>query len=101
MSAVQDIADLRISTVDDNIVELNESLIVQIGRITSNRPVKIVEPNSTTILIIDNDGKHCSYLCKIILLQFIFYHPISIESRYSLNYYAVTCQEYKHDNATF
>jgi len=61
MSADQDIADLRISTVDDNMVELNESLLVQIGRITSNRPVQIVEPNSTTILIIDNDGKNCSY----------------------------------------
>ena len=49
-----------ISTVDDNVIELNESLILRIEQVLSTRGIinftEVMQPNSTLIEIIDNDG---------------------------------------------
>ena len=47
-----------ITTVDDNIVELNESMIMRIEQILTTQSIliEVIQPNSTLIEIIDNDG---------------------------------------------
>ena len=49
---------INISTVDDNIVELNESSILRIKQVSATQSVftEVMQPNSTLIEIIDNDG---------------------------------------------
>ena len=47
-----------ISIVDDNIVELNESMIIRIEQVLTTQDIliEVIQPNSTFIEIIDNDG---------------------------------------------
>ena len=47
-----------ITTMDDNIVELNESMIIRIEQVlmTQDILIEVIQPNSTLIEIIDNDG---------------------------------------------
>ena len=54
---------INISTVDDNIVELNESLILRIGQVLATQSIftEVMQPNSTLIEIIDNDGSVENY----------------------------------------
>ena len=48
---------INISTVDDNIVELNESFILRIEQVLAQSiSTEVLQPNSTLIEIIDNDG---------------------------------------------
>ena len=68
---------VNISTVDDNIVELNESLILRIERVLATQIIltEVMQPNSTLLEIIDNDGTvsiitviivnmfHCRNIC--------------------------------------
>ena len=58
---------INISTVDDNIVELNESLILRIEQVLATESIlnftEVIQPNSTLIEIIDNDGT-VSYHCN-------------------------------------
>ena len=58
-------ASVDISTVDDNIVELNESMILRIGQVSTATSilnfVEVLQPNSTLIEIIDSDGTRLSY----------------------------------------
>ena len=44
--------------MDDNIVEFNESLILRIGQVLTTQSIftEVMQPNSTLIEIIDNDG---------------------------------------------
>lgn len=64
---------VNIPTVDDNIVELNESLILRIEKLLlTNIFTQIVQPNSILIEIIDNDGTvlnhynsyHVDFYCR-------------------------------------
>ena len=53
---------VNISTVDDNILELNESFILRIEQVsTTSIFTQTVQPNSTLIEIIDNDGTLLNY----------------------------------------
>ena len=54
---------VNISTVDDNIVELNESFILRIDQVSTTTSIftQTVQPNSTLIEIIDNDGTVLNY----------------------------------------
>ena len=54
---------VNISTVDDNIVELNESFILRIEQVltTTSTFTQTVQPSSTLIEIIDNDGTVLNY----------------------------------------
>ena len=54
---------VNISTVDDNIVELNESFILRIEQVSTTTSIftQTVQPNSTLIEIIDNDGIVLNY----------------------------------------
>ena len=54
---------INISTVDDNIIELNESLILRIGQVLATQSIftEVMQPNSTLIEIIDNDGSVENY----------------------------------------
>ena len=53
-----------ISTVDDNIVELNESMILRIEQVLVAQSIliEVIQPNSTSIEIIDNDGTITKFL---------------------------------------
>ena len=44
--------------MDDNIVELNESMIIRIEQVLTTQDIliEVIQPNSTLIEIIDNDG---------------------------------------------
>ena len=54
-----------IPTVDDNIVELNESMIIRIEQVLTATSllnfVEVLQPNSTLIEIIDSDGTILNY----------------------------------------
>ena len=54
---------VNVSTVDDNIVELNESFILRIEQVLTTTSIftQTVQPNSTLIEIIDNDGTVLNY----------------------------------------
>ena len=54
---------VNISTVDDNIVELNESFILRIEQVSTTRSIftQTVQSNFTLIEIIDNDGTVLNY----------------------------------------
>ena len=47
-----------ITTMDDNIVELNESMMIRIEQVLTTQDIliEVIQPNSTLIEIIDNDG---------------------------------------------
>ena len=61
-----------IITVDDEVVELNKSLIVEIGFIVVSDSVAVIveRPNSSFIDIIDNDGN--KWKSRVLLLD-VFY----------------------------
>ena len=54
-----------IPAVDDNIVELNESMIIRIEQVLTATSllnfVEVLQPNSTLIEIIDSDGTILNY----------------------------------------
>ena len=47
-----------ITTMDDNIVELNESMMIRIEQVLTTQDIliEVIQPNSTLIEIFDNDG---------------------------------------------
>ena len=54
---------VNISTVDDNIVELKESFILRVEQVLTTTSIftQTVQPSSTLIEIIDNDGTVLNY----------------------------------------